>query len=89
MSQKFTQEQIDNNLKEIYNDKFMVEDIEITSETKLVDDLGLDSLDMVELQMEVEAKFDMSIPDDEWEELSDANHQRLITFLHQKIGVEA
>lgn len=37
--------------------------VEITPETNFVNDLGLDSLDFVELIIELEKKFDINIPD--------------------------
>ncbi len=41
----------------------------ITAETTFINDLGADSLDTVELVMELEDEFDMNIPDDEAEKL--------------------
>ena len=45
-------------------DKMMVEKEEVTSESSLANDLGADSLDAVEVIMEVEKEFGISIPDD-------------------------
>ncbi|MCK6465108.1 MAG: acyl carrier protein [Phycisphaerae bacterium] len=42
---------------------------EITAETSFVDDLNADSLDTVELVMELEDEFDTSIPDEEAEKI--------------------
>jgi acyl carrier protein len=36
----------------------------ITLDTRFIEDLGLDSLDLVELTMELEAAFDLELPDD-------------------------
>ena len=41
----------------------------ITEETSFVSDLGADSLDVVELLMEFEEKFDLSIPDEDAEKI--------------------
>lgn len=41
----------------------------ISMETSFVNDLGADSLDVVELLMEFEEKFDLSIPDEEAEKI--------------------
>ncbi len=41
----------------------------ITPDTEFVKDLGADSLDVVELIMELEQAFDISIPDDEAEKI--------------------
>ena len=43
------------------------EEESITLETNLVDDLGADSLDVVDLVMTLEDEFDMEIPDDDIE----------------------
>ena len=42
-----------------------IEEGSISPESKFVDDLGADSLDLVELMMAIEAAFDCDIPDDE------------------------
>ena len=41
----------------------------VTEETSFINDLGADSLDTVELVMELEDEFDMSIPDEEAEKI--------------------
>lgn len=43
---------------------------EITMEASFIDDLGADSLDIVELLMALEEEFDIEIPDEEAEKLS-------------------
>ena len=47
-----------------------VEERTISSESKFVDDLGADSLDLVELMMAFEAAFDCDIPDEEASKIS-------------------
>ncbi|MGI6220909.1 MAG: acyl carrier protein [Coriobacteriales bacterium] len=42
---------------------------EVTMETHLADDLGADSLDAVELNMAFEDTFDISIPDEDMQEM--------------------
>jgi acyl carrier protein len=42
---------------------------EVKPESKFVDDLGADSLDVVELVMALEEKFDVEIPDDQAEKI--------------------
>jgi acyl carrier protein len=42
-----------------------IEESTISIESKFVDDLGADSLDLVELMMAIEAAFDCDIPDEE------------------------
>ncbi len=48
-----------------------VDESEITEDSKLVDDLGADSLDLVELTMDLEEKFDIKIPDEDVSKLVD------------------
>ena len=45
-------------------DKLNVEESEVTNEASFTNDLGADSLDTVELIMEFEKQFNISIPDD-------------------------
>ncbi len=42
---------------------------EVTEESKFIEDLGADSLDVVELVMALEEKFDIEIPDEEAEKI--------------------
>ncbi len=54
-------------LKSILSDQFDVEEDSITLETTLADDLGADSLDVVDLLMSIEDEFEVEIPDTEVE----------------------
>ncbi|MBO4844400.1 MAG: acyl carrier protein [Bacteroidales bacterium] len=51
----------------IISDKLGVSESEITEKANFVSDLGADSLDVVELVMEIEKKFDIQIPDQDAE----------------------
>ena len=51
-------------------DRLGVEESKITLEASFKDDLGADSLDVVELVMELEDEFDMEISDDDAEKIS-------------------
>ena len=50
-------------------DKLGVDESEVTPEASFTNDLGADSLDTVELIMEFEKEFDISIPDDQAEKI--------------------
>ncbi len=50
-------------------DKLGVEESEVTAEASFTNDLGADSLDTVELIMEFEKEFNISIPDDQAENI--------------------
>ena len=52
---------------EILAEQLDVEAEEITPETDIIDDLGADSLDIVDLVMSLEDEFDLEIPDEDVE----------------------
>jgi len=56
-------------IKKIIVDKLGVDESEVTNEASFTNDLGADSLDTVELIMEFEKEFDISIPDEEAEKI--------------------
>lgn len=56
-------------VKKIIVDKLGVDESEVTDEASFTNDLGADSLDTVELIMEFEKEFDISIPDEEAENI--------------------
>jgi len=51
----------------IITDKLGVEESQVVPEASFTNDLGADSLDTVELIMELEKEFDLTIPDEEAE----------------------
>lgn len=57
-------------VKAIIVDKLSVEPSEVTNEASFTNDLGADSLDTVELIMEFEKEFGISIPDDQAEKIT-------------------
>ena len=56
-------------VKAIIVDKLTVEDSEVTPEAEFSKDLGADSLDTVELIMEFEKEFGLTIPEEEAENI--------------------
>jgi acyl carrier protein len=60
---------VESKVIEIVSEQMGVEKSEITRETSFINDLNADSLDTVELVMEFEDEFDMSIPDEEAEKI--------------------
>ena len=57
-------------VRAIIVDKLSVEESEVTNEASFTNDLGADSLDTVELIMEFEKEFNLSIADDQAEKIS-------------------
>ena len=73
-------------LKEIITDRLDVEEDQIVPEATFVEDLGADSLDIVELIMGIEEEFDIEIPDEDAEKLTSVGEAMNYTL--GKIGVE-
>ena len=57
-------------VKNVIADQLSVDADEVTLEASFVDDLGADSLDVVELIMGLETEFDIEIPDEDAEKIS-------------------
>jgi acyl carrier protein len=57
-------------VKAIIVDKLGVDESEVTESANFTNDLGADSLDTVELIMEFEKEFDLSIPDEDAENIA-------------------
>lgn len=68
-------------VKSIIIDKLGVEESEVNPEASFTNDLGADSLDTVELIMEFEKEFNISIPDDQAENIATVG--QAITYLEE------
>lgn len=79
-------EDIMNRLKEIVVDRLDVEEDQIKPEASFVEDLGADSLDIVELIMGIEEDFDIEIPDEDAEKLTTVGEA--MDYVKEKLGVE-
>jgi acyl carrier protein len=64
-----TAEEIEDKVFSIVSEQMAINKAEITRETSFINDLNADSLDIVELVMEFEDNFEMSIPDEEAEKI--------------------
>jgi acyl carrier protein len=62
-------ESIEDKVKQIIVDELGVEESEVTSNARFIDDLGADSLDTVELVMRFEEEFSIEIPDEDAEKI--------------------
>ncbi len=74
----------DAKVKEIIIDKLGVEESQITPEASFTNDLGADSLDIVELVMGFESAFQISIPDEDAEKIGTVGDA--ISYLNDKVG---
>jgi len=75
---------IEAKVKEIIMDKLGVEESQITPEASFTNDLGADSLDIVELVMGIESAFGISIPDEDAEKFSTVGEA--VKYLKEKLG---
>lgn len=57
-------------VKDIVVEQLGVDEEEVTEQASFVDDLGADSLDIVELVMPLEEEFDLEIPDEDAEKIA-------------------
>ncbi len=74
---------IEERVKKIVCEQLNVAEEKVTNETSFVNDLGADSLDMVELVMHFEEDFEMQIPDDEAEKIQTVGDA--ITYINAKM----
>ena len=74
---------IGNSVKKIIIDKLGVDESEVTPEASFTNDLGADSLDTVELIMEFEKEFNISIPDEQAENITTVGEA--VAYLEEQI----
>ena len=70
-------------VKNIIVEKLGVDDSQVTPEASFTNDLGADSLDTVQLIMEFEKEFDISIPDEEAENIQTVG--QAISYLEKNL----
>ena len=69
-------------VKKVVVEQLEVDEKEVTPGASFVDDLGADSLDVVELVMGLEEEFDIEIPDESAEKIT--NVQQAIDYIEEK-----
>ncbi|HEX6983540.1 MAG TPA: acyl carrier protein [Balneolaceae bacterium] len=74
---------VESKVKAIIVDKLGVDESEVTHEANFTNDLGADSLDTVELIMEFEKEFDISIPDEDAENIATVGNA--VDYLKEKV----
>lgn len=85
MKRKLSQRTIESKVRDILADVLMTAKVNIRREKTLVDDLGADSIDFVEIVMELEKAFDITIKDDEAEQLNEWTVGDLYKFVEGKL----
>lgn len=70
-------------VKEIISEKLGIEESKIVPKSELINDLGADSLDQVELIMAFEDEFDLEIPEEDAEKLKTVND--IFKYIESKI----
>jgi len=71
--------EIKNRIVEIVANQLGIEEEDVTAAASVIDDLGADSLDVVELVMALEEEFDLEIPDEEAEKIT--NVQNIFDYM--------
>ncbi len=75
---------IEERLKKVILEQLMVEESELTEDASFVETLGADSLDLVEMIMEIEEEFGIEIPDEDAESLQTVGEA--LAYVKKKIG---
>lgn len=81
---RITMSDIASKVKSIIIERLSVEESEVTNEASFTGDLGADSLDTVELIMEFEKEFNLSIPDDQAENIRTVGEA--ISYLEKNVS---
>ena len=70
-------------VKKIIVEQLDVEEDKVTEAASITDDLGADSLDVVDLVMSFEEEFDIEIPDDQVEKIKTVGD--IVKFIEEKV----
>ncbi len=71
-------------VKEIIVDQLGIDEEDVTPDASFIDDLGADSLDIVELIMAFEEEFDIEIPDEDAEKIT--NVSEAVEYIDSKLS---
>ncbi len=75
---------VEERVRNIICDQLAVEPEKVTLPASFIDDLGADSLDIVELVMTMEEEFDLEIPDEDAEKIKSVND--VINYIKAKVN---
>lgn len=77
-------EDVQSRIKQIIVDELGVDEAEVTANARFIDDLGADSLDLVELVMRFEEEFGIEIPDEDAEKIQSVGDAYSYVEQHSK-----
>lgn len=80
---------VSDRLKAIIVDQFGVGEEEVTDIAKFVEELGADSLDVIEIVMAIEEEFNIEIPDNDFEDGQFATVGDLVTYVEGRLKGKA
>ncbi len=75
---------VEEKVKNIIVEQLGVDADSVTPEASFIDDLGADSLDIVELVMTMEEEFDLEIPDEDAEKIKTVND--VVNYIKAKVN---
>ena len=75
---------VEEKVKNIIVEQLGVDMESVTPEASFIDDLGADSLDIVELVMTMEVEFDLEIPDEDAEKIKTVND--VVNYIKAKVN---
>jgi acyl carrier protein len=75
---------VEEKVKNIIVEQLGVDMESVTAEASFIDDLGADSLDIVELVMTMEEEFDLEIPDEDAEKIKTVND--VVNYIKSKVN---
>mgnify|MGYP003497507954 FL=1 len=76
--------EVQDKIKQIIVDELGVDEAEVTENARFIEDLGADSLDLVELVMRFEEAFDIEIPDEDAEKIQAVRDAYAYVEQHKK-----
>lgn len=76
--------EIENKVKSVLVESLDIEEEKITMDSNLIDDLDIDSLELVDLTMEFENEFNVEIEDDQVEKIKTVGD--IVNLIKEKLG---
>jgi acyl carrier protein len=78
-----SEEEIFEKVTTILKEQLSIDNKEVKLESQLIDDLGADSLDLVEISMALEEEFSIEVPDDQVESIHTV--EDVVKFIHNNL----